>query len=152
MTPSFFSKSFEQLSTVELYDLLRLRQAVFVVEQTCPYLDADGKDLVSHHVMGRDTSGKLIAYARIVPVGVSYEAYASIGRVISDQSYRGKGLGTALMEYTLSETRKFHHGKDIKISAQSHLVGFYGKLGFEAVGVIYQEDDIPHQAMILKGL
>lgn len=150
MEMNFTCKNFSELNTTELYNLLQFRQAVFVVEQTCPYLDADGKDQESLHVMGHNPAGQLIACARIVPPGVSYEQYASIGRVISDQSYRGKGLGSALMEFTISETRKHYPGFTIKISAQNHLMGFYGNLGFEPVGEIYLEDDIPHRAMLLK--
>jgi len=150
MNSNFTCHSFEQLSTTELYEILKFRQAVFVVEQTCPYLDADGKDQVSHHITGHNAAGALIAYARIVPQGVSYDDYSSIGRVISDESYRGKGLGSALMQFAIQQTKLLHPALDIKISAQSHLVGFYGNLGFEAVGEIYPEDDIPHQAMILK--
>lgn len=150
METTFTCQSFDQLSTEELYEILRFRQEVFVVEQTCPYLDADGKDQASHHVVGKNESGQLIAYARIVPRGISYQDYSSIGRVISDQSYRGKGLGSALMTYTIRKTREHHPATVIKISAQNHLTGFYGNLGFEPIGEIYLEDDIPHRAMILK--
>ena len=78
---SYQSKPYNELGLDELYDILVLRQEVFVVEQDCPYLDADGKDQASYHVSGRDASGKLLSYARIVPKGISYENYISIGPV-----------------------------------------------------------------------
>ncbi|NNE25528.1 MAG: GNAT family N-acetyltransferase, partial [Saprospiraceae bacterium] len=80
---SYTCKSFYQLELDELYDIMALRQIVFIVEQDCPYLDADGKDKFAHHLMGFDESSKLVAYTRLLPEGISYEAFSSIGRVVT---------------------------------------------------------------------
>ena len=146
---TYQTKKFSELNLDELYDLLVLRQEVFVVEQDCPYLDADGKDQVSLHVCGRDVDGKLLSYTRIVPKGISYPDYISIGRVIVAESLRGTGEGVRLMEESIKECRGLEASSKIKISAQSHLQKFYGKLGFVTVGEAYLEDGIPHVGMVL---
>lgn len=143
-------KPFNLLKTNELYDLLQLRQAVFVVEQNCAYLDADGRDEASWHVLGHDEKGRLVACTRLLPVGLAYEKYASIGRVATSELARGTGLGRELMLVSIAETRRIFGDSPVKISAQSHLQKFYGSLGFEPTGDEYLEDDIPHIAMILK--
>ncbi len=145
---SYQSKPYNELGLDELYDILVLRQEVFVVEQDCPYLDADGKDQASYHVSGRDASGKLLSYARIVPKGISYENYISIGRVIVAEVARGTGEGIRLMEAAMEVCRAFAPEDKIKISAQSHLQKFYGSLGFVTVGEEYLEDGIPHVGMV----
>ena len=78
----FSCKEFDELDLSEVYHILQIRQEVFIVEQNCPYLDADGKDLVGYHLMGKDSRGRILAYARLLPAGVSYPGYASIGRVL----------------------------------------------------------------------
>src|ERR1035437_8892614 len=93
-------KSFEELSNSELYNILSLRMEVFVVEQNCPYQDADGKDLKSVHLMGFDKKADLIAYSRIVPAGISFKE-VSIGRVVSSPKLRRTGAGEALMEKSI---------------------------------------------------
>src|SRR5215510_6043115 len=95
-------KEFKDLSSFELYEILKLRQEVFIVEQNCPYLDCDDKDLKSHHVLGRTQDGKLVAYARIVFPGVSYKEI-SIGRVVSSPSVRRTGMGKLLMDECLMQ-------------------------------------------------
>ena len=127
-----------------------LRQEVFIVEQDCPYLDADGKDLISHHVLGIDEHGKLQTYARLVPKGTSYPEYNSIGRVITSMAYRGKGEGKKLMRYSLSQIQKLYPTEITKISAQVYAIPFYESLGFKESGNRYDEDGIPHAAMLLK--
>ena len=102
----FKCKSFSELSPGELYEIMALRQEVFVVEQDCPYLDADGKDQFAWHVMAFDRSEKLIAYSRIVPKGISYKNYPSIGRIVSSPSVRGKGVGKKLIKASLDATKK----------------------------------------------
>ena len=145
----FVCKAFADLSIDELYEIMRLRQEVFVVEQDCPYLDADGKDKESIHVMAI-INGKMEGYARVLPLGVSYEEYASIGRVISSSKYRKSGLGKAVMIKSIEIARAFCEVAPVKISSQRYARGFYSNLGFEEVGDVYLEDGIPHVAMILK--
>jgi len=127
---------------------MKLRQEVFVVEQNCPYVDADGKDRMSFHVMGYDESGDLLAYVRICPPGVSYDKYVSIGRVVTHERVRGIGEGYQLMEASLRFCKELFPQVPNKISAQLHLTNFYEKLGYVTVGDDYLEDDIPHIAMI----
>ena len=124
-----------------------LRQEVFVVEQDCPYLDADGKDQMAHHLMGY-LDNQLVAYTRLVPKGISYEKYISIGRVITAQSVRRGGYGKELMKRSIQQIRILYGQQAIKISAQCYLLKFYKGLGFEPVGEEYLEDNIPHIAMI----
>ncbi len=139
---------FNNLSVFQLYEIMALRQAVFVVEQNCPYVDADGKDLPSWHLLGRQTDGQLVAYARLLPKGVAYPDYPSIGRVLSAPNARGAGLGRLLMETALIESRRLFGDHPVKIGAQLYLLEFYQSLGFFAVGEEYLEDGIPHIAMI----
>ena len=140
---------FDELSLSELYAVMRLRQEVFVVEQDCPYLDADAKDQASYHVLGEDVRGQLQAYTRLVPRGVSYADYPSIGRVVTSAAVRGQGEGYPLMRFSIAQCRKLFGDQPIKISAQSHLQGYYGKLGFATTGEAYLEDGIPHVGMTL---
>lgn len=143
-------KKFEDLSLDQLYKIMALRQEVFVVEQDCPYLDADDKDQKCHHVLGTDNEGSLHTYARLVPKGISYPKYNSIGRVITSSSYRGKGEGKALMKYSINKIQKLYPTESTKISAQVYAIPFYSSLGFIENGDRYDEDGIPHAAMILK--
>ncbi|MEE9437679.1 MAG: GNAT family N-acetyltransferase [Saprospiraceae bacterium] len=141
---------FEDLILEELYEILKLRQEVFIVEQDCPYLDTDGKDQMSWHVCGRNEKGELLAYTRLVPPGISYASYSSIGRVINSISIRGQGEGKRLMEYSINSIMNIFSKNDIKISAQCYLKKFYNALGFIELGEEYLEDNIPHIAMIRK--
>lgn len=142
--------SFEKLSLEELYQLMALRQAVFVVEQDCAYLDADGKDPQAWHVLGKDSQGQLQAYTRLLPKGITYDAYPAIGRVLTAASIRGKGAGRQLMQVSLDYAQALWPGQTLKISAQSHLSAFYESLGFTPTGEAYLEDGIPHLAMLKK--
>ena len=128
---------------------MQLRQEVFVVEQNCPYIDADGKDIYAWHLLGRDETGKLVVYTRLLPTGVSYENYSSIGRVVSNSSVRGKGTGQILMKESIKRLKKLCPNDKIKIGAQSYLKKFYESFGFEKCGDEYEEDGIPHIPMIL---
>jgi ElaA protein len=147
---NWICKYFEELSLKELYEIGRLRQEVFVLEQNCPYVDFDGKDYFCYHLMGMDDLGKLVAYSRIVPKGVSYDDYISIGRVITSGLVRKSGLGRILMQESISACEKLFGKSDIKISAQTYLLKFYQSLDFESTGKEYLEDDIPHTEMIIK--
>lgn len=146
----FLCLPFDQLSLDQLYAIMALRQEVFVVEQNCPYLDADGKDMDAHHLMGIDEKGQLLAYTRLLPKGISYEKYVSIGRVVTSPKARGRGLGKQLMEESIQQARQIFPPADVKISAQYYLIKFYESLGFQSIGESYLEDDIPHIAMIKK--
>lgn len=146
----FKCKSFSELTIDELYDIMALRQEVFIVEQACPYLDADGKDQQAFHLMGFDKDEKLISYARIAPKGVPYENYISISRIVSSPSVRGKGVGKKLIIESLNTIEKLFNSQAIKISAQCYLIKFYNSFGFETIGEEYLEDNIPHIAMIRK--
>jgi len=142
-------KTFEALSNLELYELLQLRNEVFVVEQDCVYQDADGKDLHSTHLLGYEGS-ELAAYVRIVPKGISYDGYCSIGRVVVSSNHRRKNYGKAVMQKGI-EICQTEFDENIKISAQCYLEKFYTDLGFEVISEKYLEDDIPHYAMIYTG-
>ena len=127
---------------------MKLRQLVFVVEQECPYLDADGKDAEALHILCCQDQ-ELLAYARIIPKGIMYPDFCAIGRVVTKPSERNKGLGTELMQFTIQQAQlKFPQCK-IKISAQCYLLDFYRALGFKDIEEEYLEDNIPHKAMIL---
>ena len=129
---------------------MRLRQEVFIVEQDCPYLDADGKDLDAYHLLGQNEEGKILAYVRLLPAGVSYPKYSSIGRVVTSEKIRRQGHGITLMNESIALCKKLFPGQPIKISAQCYLHSFYTELGFEKIGEDYLEDNIPHQAMIYR--
>jgi ElaA protein len=146
---SFINKNFQALTTEELYEIFALRAEVFIVEQNCPYQDVDGKDLHSIHILGH-TNKQLVAYARVLGQGVSYQEYASIGRIVTSPSIRGKKFGHDLVDVAIEVCQKNFLGQPIKISAQAHLEKFYNKHGFKATGEAYLEDDIPHIGMILK--
>ena len=115
---------FNQLTVYELYDIMALRQEVFVIEQNCPYLDADGKDLHAWHLMGRNTEGVLVAYTRLLPMGVSYPNYASIGRVVNSDKVRGQGMGKILMQRSIEEMAQLFPNQPVKIGAQTYLLIF----------------------------
>lgn len=140
---------FHQLTTLELYEILKLRQTVFVVEQECPYLDADGKDLKSLHMMLKNGDGKINCYVRILPKDVSYSEYASIGRVVCRKSVRGYGHGRFIMTMAIEQIRELYPGTPIKIGAQTYLKKFYESLGFSDIGEPYIEDGIPHIIMTM---
>lgn len=140
-------KTFDGLSTRELFDLLRLRCEVFIVEQNCPYPDPDKKDLESWHMLVYEGS-EAVATLRLVKPGISYKE-ASIGRVCTSSSQRRTGLGRELMKQCLQESEKIGW-LDIRISAQHYLEKFYSDFGFVSVSDPYMEDNIPHIEMLLK--
>ncbi|WP_317126185.1 GNAT family N-acetyltransferase [Chryseobacterium pennae] len=148
MKIEFFIKSFEELSTLELYNILKLRSEIFIIEQNCVYQDIDDKDLKCHHLMCL-VDGNLAGYTRIVPHGLTYED-ASIGRVVIGLDYRGLGLGKRLMEHSIKGCQDILKESKIRISAQLYLLKFYNALGFKEVGSPYDEDGIPHIEMVLN--
>lgn len=139
-------KNFDNLSLKELYEILMIRQEVFVVEQTCYYLDADGSDEKAVHIWG-EIEGKIVAYCRIFQPNFKYKE-ASIGRVLTSPDFRGQNLGKVLMQIALQTIQNRFKTKAIKISAQDYLLKFYSDLGFVDTFKKYLEDDIPHTEMI----
>ncbi|MCW2263278.1 MULTISPECIES: GNAT family N-acetyltransferase [Sphingobacterium] len=139
-------KSFKELSNEELYQILKLRSEVFVVEQHCVFQDMDNKDQESLHVMCY-IDDKLAAYTRVLPEGLSFEE-VSIGRVITSPLYRGLGLGKEIMEQSIAVCEKLFGIKPIRIGAQLYLKKFYNEFGFVEIGDVYIEDGIVHIEMV----
>ena len=148
MAYTFSCLRFEDLTVHELYEIMALRQEVFIVEQNCPYLDADGKDPQCWHLLMRDATQRLIGYTRLLPAGVAYPTYMSIGRVVNSPSVRGQGAGKILFEKSKEMCRHLFGEGPIKIGAQAYLLDFYTSFGFESTGENYLEDGIPHVKMI----
>jgi len=142
----FNSKPFDQLSLDELYEILQVRVAVFVVEQNCPYQEIDGKDRECHHLFYR-MDGKIQAYLRVVPPGISYPE-ASIGRVLTVT--RGGGLGKKMMQEGIRLARELYPSVNLRIGAQVYAKGFYEQFGFRQCSEEYLEDEIPHIEMLLE--
>lgn len=143
---------FEGLSLQDLYDALQLRARVFILEQV-PYLDPDGYDQRSWHLLGRLAAphgdlpaGELVLYSRIVDPGLKYTE-PSMGRVVSHAAVRRTGLGRVLVGEVLRRSDAVWPGLGNRISAQSHLASLYGEFGFKSVGEVYLEDNIPHIEM-----
>jgi ElaA protein len=139
-------RAFEALSTTDLYRILQLRSQVFVLEQAIAYQDIDDLDLHAIHVCGFDADAHLVAYARCIPAGLRYPV-ASLGRVVTAATVRGSGLGHALVRQGLACIAAHLGNGAVRISAQSHLQGFYSQHGFVAVGDEYLEEAIWHRAM-----
>jgi ElaA protein len=140
--------SFYDLDLDDLYELLTVRQAVFVVEQNCPFMDIDGLDRQSRHLLGR-LGGELVAYARVSPPGIRGDC-PSIGRILTVNTWRDRGIGKALVKEAIRRTRESFPRSDIRISAQVHLQQFYNGFGFDSVSAPYDEDGIPHIDMLLR--
>ena len=138
-------KYFNDLSPFELYAIMQLRNAVFVVEQNCIYQDADGKDLQCWHLAGWNGTD-LVAYCRIMPAGLSYR-HPCIGRVLSSPDYRNNGFGRELMQKAVAKTIHQFANNIIIISAQLYLQKFYESIGFVKDSDTYLEDNIPHIRM-----
>ena len=143
-------KKFDELTGQEVYEILKIRSEVFVIEQTCIYEDCDDKDKKSYHLFGVD-NGQIVAYSRILEKGVSYDEI-SIGRVLTAKRHRRKGLGKVMMLNAIEFIEKHLKEKVIRISAQQYLLNFYSNLGFVKVSEMYLEDDIPHLEMLYKKL
>ncbi len=148
MNITWYHKHFKELNTTELYQILQLRNEVFIVEQHCPFQDLDDKDLKCYHLIGFDTdSQKMMAYTRIVPAGISFEE-ASIGRVVTSPLARKGGIGRQLMNKSIELLEELYGGVSIKIGAQLYLKKFYESFGFQQVKEVYLEDGIEHILMI----
>jgi len=139
-------KSFDHLSVHELYDILRLRSEIFVVEQNCVYLDLDGKDKLALHLFG-EFEGKIVAYSRLFEPGISFDN-SSIGRVVVDANFRARQWGQDLMREAIAGIKAHFGESKITIGAQLYLKKFYESHGFVQTSEMYLEDDIPHIEMI----
>lgn len=139
-------RDWSELTVDELYELIALRIRVFVVEQNCPYQDADGKDKKSLHLFACNPEGECMACLRLVRAGVSYDEW-SIGRVATDMRVRNSGTGRLMMQKAMNYFEE-NDITDVRISAQCYLTEFYKSFGFVTVGDIYDEDNIPHIQMI----
>ena len=139
-------KSFEELDSTELYELLALRAEVFVVEQDCAYQDPDGKDFHALHVLGR-LQGQLVSYARVYSADKP-EQWVNIGRIVVKPSHRSMGLGKEIVLASEAAAKNHYQDHKIKLSAQSYLQKFYNELGYISSGETYLEDGIPHIEMI----
>ena len=145
----YCEKRYDELSLSQMYNILKTRIEVFVVEQACPYQDLDDLDQRATHIWYEsEESGEIAAYIRVVDRGVSYPEFCSIGRVITQANYRGQGLGNAVFKKGIDYCQNHFKGISIKISAQLYLKRFYMEHGFNQEGGIYLEDGIPHMAMI----
>ena len=140
-------KKFKDLTPDELYQILRLRNEVFVVEQKCSYQDTDNKDQHCDHLMLLK-DGILVAYARLVPAGLSFSE-VSIGRVVTSSKVRGTGAGKVLMKLAIEKCHELFGKVPIRIGAQTYAKDFYAALGFKETDIAYLEDDIPHMEMVI---
>lgn len=145
MTTEWQWRRYADLSPLEIHAIFAARQAVFVVEQNCPYQDLDGKDLDAWHLVA--WSGKEVAaYLRLLAPGVSY-AEPSLGRILTTQMGRGSGLGRELVARGLEKINELYPMLPTRIGAQAHLHKFYGAFGFVQASEPYEEDGIPHIEM-----
>ena len=140
----FKTKTFEQLSTVELYEILKARVNVFVVEQNCPYPELDEMDYKSLHVW-TEKDGKIVAYLR---AHIKDEGVVRMGRVLTTE--RGKAYGAAILQHGLKEIKTHFNPQKIYIEAQSYAIGFYEREGFAVCSEEFLEDGIPHVQMELE--
>lgn len=143
----WIKETFDSINSSDLYNILRLRSEIFVVEQKCIFVDPDNFDIHSSHLYYKE-SNIIQAYARIIPPGIVYNE-ASIGRVSVIVSKRKTGLGKELMKIAIAETQKSFQSP-IKIMAQSYLNRFYSEFGFVTCSEPFIEDDILHEYMILN--
>lgn len=139
-------KRFDELSIKDLYEVLKLRSQIFVVEQNCIYQDLDNKDKKSYHLFCKE-SDEVVASLRILDRGISYDE-VSIGRVVVNKNYRGQGLARKAMLKAISFVEDELKEQQIRISGQRYLVEFYKSLGFKEVSEVYLEDGIEHVEML----
>jgi ElaA protein len=140
------TKEFKELSLQEFHDLMKLRVDVFVVEQTCPYAELDGKDPEAIHLFGLDNEDRMVAVARILPPDA--DDLPHLGRIAVDPDHRGNGLAKELMELALSTIAGRYGSRRSALAAQAHLEMFYASFGFERKGPDYPWDGVPHVDMV----
>jgi len=141
-------KKFTELTSTEIYDILQLRSAVFVVEQQCIFLDIDGIDKQSYHLFCY-YKNELAACCRLIAPNIVYQDRASIGRVANAFSVRGSGIGRAMMKEAIEKCKALFSSAPLTIGAQLYLKKFYGSFGFVPCGDVYLEDGIEHIHMQL---
>ena len=139
-------KEFQALTVLELYELLQLRQQIFILEQTCLYPDIDGEDFFHHHLLAYSDK-KLAGYLRVIPPKYHVKNLVAIGRVVVNSAFRGQGIARKMMLQGIDFCHKNYPNFNIHVSAQQYLEGFYQSLGFKTCSDMYLEDDIPHVAM-----
>lgn len=148
MSLRFSWSRLDELSTRDFYEIVKAREAVFVVEQQCAYQEVDELDPLAWH-LSATVEGQLAAYTRVVGPGDKF-AKPSIGRVMTLKAFRGHQYGRALMSEAIRFTEQTYPGLGIRIGAQVYLTAFYASFGFEAVGDAYDEDGIPHIDMLKR--
>ena len=146
------SQPFGQFSLHSLYEVLQLRQRVFVVEQASIYLDLDDLDQESWHLLGRDDTGQLQAYARLMPPTIKYADAVGIGRVVIAPEYRGQGWAKPLLEQALAWAEQNFAGMAIRLSAQTDRQGLYAAFGFQCCSAPYDDGGIAHIEMVRERL
>lgn len=139
-------KKYNELSIDELYNIIKLRVDVFVVEQNCPYHECDDLDKMAVHIF-YVCNEEVTSYLRILPPGLRFDE-PSIGRVVVNSKYRGNGLARKIMNEAIEYITTMMKENSIKISAQHYLIDFYKELGFNVDSDIYLEDNIPHINMV----
>lgn len=143
-------KKYEELTKDELYNIIKERVDVFVVEQQCPYPEIDGRDKESYHFFALDKDN-IIVYLRILEPGISFKE-ASIGRVLVNKIYRRQGIGKEIIKRAIDFITNKLGYNIIRISAQEYLLDFYTELGFSKVSDVYLEDGIPHIEMVFENI
>lgn len=142
-------KGFEEITTSELYEIIKARVDVFVVEQDTPYPDLDGYDQKALHLWAEQEDKTVLAYCRIFDRGIKYDE-TSIGRVLTSEKGRGKNLGKQLIQYAVETIENRFKTSEVRISAQDYLLKFYSYFGFKETDKKYLEDNIPHTEMFRK--
>ena len=143
-------KKFNQLSTLELYDILKAREEIFIIEQECLYDDIDSKDLDAVHIFSME-EGQVVCYLRILGKGVRFDE-VSIGRVMTRPAYRRKGYGEQIMKRAIQYIEEIMEEGEIRISAQTYLKNFYENVGFKVVSDVYLEDGLDHYEMLYSSI
>lgn len=147
MNLSWQFKYFTELTTVEFHDLIALRLKAFVVEQHAKYVDLDGKDKKSYHMICRDGFGNIVATARIIPAGISYDE-VSFGRLVVTEDLRKNNFGIELMNRCMQFIKEEFGDVAVRVSVQKHLEKFVSKFGFASTGNEYEEAGLPHVEML----
>lgn len=141
--------NFNQLSNQQLYDILKLRQDVFIIEQNCFYEDIDNNDNAAFHILFYEDNN-LIAYSRLFAPNIMFEHACAIGRIIVKNTHRLRGFGHLVMKESINWCETNYPGIDIAIEAQAHLKRYYANFGFEAIGDEYDLDGIKHLIMRIR--